>query len=249
MQLLQLGFVFLMGGVALTLIGKSEYENSQKAAVDPVPVKLPNLEAGKPVPNLHLQIGGHYPIYSSSLGRYKKNVLDLRDVDENTPMDWVYYPIVSDSHPYIREWRKLQKKFGDQPIPPELTPRLKQFTVLVRSFNYDKLADLPPDDDYAESIRGMVVNDLYPLDPSIKDLVQQSFPDLDMSKVILFDFEREPTTRAAYILKLLIGSAMSTVGFIMLVKQGSRYLRPRRPTAPRYYVDRQTRELNVSETP
>jgi len=69
---------------------------------------------------------------------------------------------------------------------------IEDFAILVKTTKWEKYKDIPVGLAVDLSLEGMIVNDLDPIKHDEVDLLKQSFPKLDLDKVLIFEEGRTP---------------------------------------------------------
>lgn len=202
-----------LGGV-LSFIGYQEYKVSEGTSKEPVPVSLVKLEFGVEPLNNHIEIGEHSAIYDALIYEYEERFSDPTGDDPGTKVNFVYYPIVSRSHPLAQKLEALSKRDPDSITDAEYDAIGKeQFKVIVRTGRYNKVGDLPPAGVAPqEKIKGMVVNQISSIGWEEQRLLKQSFPNLDFKNLLILQENRKPSSPTASFGMMGGGGALVLVG-------------------------------------
>ncbi len=91
------------------------------------------------------------------------------------------------------------------------------FAVLVKTKRFNTVGDIPREMDFAQEVRGMVVNEVDPLSADEKHLLSQGFPGTDFSKVLILEENREPASPGKYLGFFGGGIALLLLGVGLLV--------------------------------
>jgi hypothetical protein len=205
---LKLAIIFL--GAVFVWMGYKELLLAQDAAEVAQPIELAQIEAGDAPPdNPHLEIGSHWSMYQELVYSYNEKT-NPDGPDEDTKVQYAYYPILSDGHPVIWE-REIQRKLGD--LDDAQLPAVEGFSVLVKSTRFDRVSNLPQGWVRGEPIRGMVVNRINEFKRGEVALLTESFPNLDLSQVVVFTEGREPTSQKKLLAMFGGGSVACIFGF------------------------------------
>lgn len=164
----RVGLVIACIGGVLAFFGYQEYQVGAGTSSNPVPVALVDLESGIEPPDKHLQIGEHWAIFPSWVG--------WGDEDSDQ-LDYIYYPIVSDNHPYNQEWDALIAKYGDEEILENEHPQLTSLSVLVKSTRYNLVGAVPSEWTQVDSITGLLIDDIEKLKSGEEQSLRESYPD------------------------------------------------------------------------
>ena len=202
-----------LGGV-LAFIGYQEYKVSEGTSKDPVPVSIVKLEFGVDLPNNHIEVGEHAAIYDALIYEYEQSFSDPTGDDPKTKVNFVYYPIVSQSHPLAEKLESLSKRDPDSIRDEEYEALGKEkFKVLVRTGRYDKVGDLPQGGvARLDKVSGMVVNEISSVGWEEQNLLRQAFPDIDFKNILILQEGRKPSSPAASFGMMGGGGALMLVG-------------------------------------
>jgi hypothetical protein len=214
---------FLCGviGLCLALVGWQEYTLMGHSRAEPAVVELAALERGEIPENVHLRIGRHWRAWDELIYRWEIPQ-HQKEPDQNSTVKFVYYPILSSSHPYLKRVDEALERYGSwEAIPEQEQPKLDDFTVLVRSQRITRVGALP-DGQWNESdaVQGLIVNGVRSLGIDERVLLQQSFPTLDLDAVLILEEDRKPASTVAC-LGMLGGGAMLLLAtlYLLLVKR------------------------------
>lgn len=211
-----LRFVFALiglGGV-LAFIGYQEYKVSEGTAKEPVPVSLVKLEYGVEPPNNHVEIGEHAAIYDALIYEYEERMSDPTGEDPGTTVNFVYYPIVSQSHPLAEKLEQMSKRDPESVSDDEYEALGKEkFKVLVRSGRYNKVGELPQGGvARLDKVSGMVVNQISSVGWEEQRLLKQAFPNLDFKDILILQEGRKPSSPTFSFGMMGGGGALALVG-------------------------------------
>jgi hypothetical protein len=187
------GWLMMLVGGCLIWYGVLEQQAGGDASAVAVDVDLGDLEAGKALPGNHIKIGLHHCLYNASVFEYEDG---SGKPTSSSELVWLYSPIISDGHPYMKGLRELEKTHGDLGnVPREAKwPRLENFAVLVKSEAYKTIGEAPKKRKYYESVSGLVINRIESLGDEEKALIRESFPNIDFEKILILEHGREPTS-------------------------------------------------------
>lgn len=202
-----------LGGV-LSFIGYQEFKVSEGTSKEPVPVSLVKLEFGVEPPNNHIEIGEHAAIYDALIYEYEERLSDPTGDDPGTKVNFVYYPIVSQSHPLAEKLEALAKRDQDSITDAEYEAVGKeQFKVIVRSSRFKNVGELPPMGvAHQEKVKGLVVNEISSLGWEEQQLIKQSFPNLDFKNLLILQENRKPASPVTSFGMMGGGGALVLVG-------------------------------------
>lgn len=195
-QIHQIKLVMIFLGAVLTWVGYNEFRVGEGASGEPQPVDLAEIEAGLIPDNTHLEIAPHWRMYQAIVFRYEVELWeDENDVTEETKLRYAYYPVLSTSHPQMRQLANLKKLYGDlDQVPEAMRPTLDDFAVLVKTTRYKTVGSLP-EDSWVEGgpMRGLIINRIYELKDDEVELIRQSFPSVALERLLVFEEGRAPS--------------------------------------------------------
>jgi hypothetical protein len=207
--MLRLAFGLVVGGGIVGYIGYQEYQVGADASATAVHCELADLEnAGEP-PDNHLQIREHWAIYPSWVG--------WGDA-EGDRLDHVYYPIISEGHPYNQAWDQLLAQYGDAEIPETLHPQLTSLAVLVKTERFQRESDIPMEWQKVPSITGLLVHDIEKLKADEARLIQENFPGLSLENVMILEEGREPKSPMTAMAIMLLGAGLVVGGGVSFAR-------------------------------
>ena len=215
----RLKVLLLIGGGVLAFFGYQEFKLGNDASQTPVAVDLAKLESGEPLPNVHVKVGEHLCIYTASVYRYKTSSSG-EEATASSRVEFAYFPIISQEHPWFEEARTVIARHGGEvdAVPEKEWPEIKQFAVLVKtSTRFPTVGSIPDEWGEGETVSGLVINRVKKLSGEERDLVQQSFPKLDLEKVLILEEGRRPKSTAASLSMAGGGALLAMVGLISLV--------------------------------
>lgn len=207
-----------MGGV-LCFIGYQEYEVSRNTAAEPEPVNLVKLEYGIAPPNNHIEIGEHMAVYEALVCAYDESRFGSDEPGPETRVAYVYYPIISLSHPFLKT-PGLAPNNSESLYHEDGSLRLDKFNVIVKSNRFGNVSDLPLTRLQKEKgVKGLVVNRISSLGSEERELLQESFPKLNLDEVIILQENRKPSSSSTSFammggdgLLVLVGGALLFAG-------------------------------------
>ncbi len=215
-------FVPIGLGCVVAFVGYQEFGLLRLSTEEPVPTELALLEGGAPPPNLHLEIGHHWKVWDELI--YSYSLKGGQSEAPDTRVDYAYYPILSDEHSYFDQVDALGDRYGTGgTLLEQDIPAVGTFAVLVRTRAFKRLGEIPSGSwEDAENLRGLVVNRVRTLGHDEQPLLLRSFPSIDLTKIIILEEGRRPSSRAYALGMLGCGGALSLLGVGLSV-------RPRHP--------------------
>lgn len=221
----RLKLLLLIGGGVLAFLGFQEYQLSAGTSVEPEAIELSTIEDGGVPENPYLEIGPHWALYGGSVYEYRQGRFETGEPELSTDVTHTYYPIVSDSHPFIQTLASLEERYGSlADAPEEEFPELRgNIAVLVKTKVFDTIGDIPDGFDRSEGIQGLVINRISSLDSKERELLLSSFPDLDIDQLAILEQNREPASQERSFGMMGGGALLSLLGLGWLasgLKQG-----------------------------
>ena len=201
----------MIGGGFLSFTGYQEYTVSSNTKSTPSMVKVEDLEKGLKLKNNYVQLEEHIAliggcVYSAKLAKGEHNIKD------SSTVEYAYYPLISYEHPFLKEQNRLIEKYGEYKlIPQKERPKLKDIKVLVKSTEYSTVGSIPAEVDHKNKFKGLVINSIDSVKDDEANLLRQSFPGLNVSKVIIIEQNREPSSMAISLL-MMAGGVLIIVG-------------------------------------
>ncbi|MDJ0785733.1 MAG: hypothetical protein QNK05_02925 [Myxococcota bacterium] len=210
---LKLVMVFLGGIVAF--LGFQERTLSEGATQEPLAVTLEDLESGQVPTNPHLEVGEHWRTNAEIVFRYEQPAGEPEgQPSPKAKVDYAYYPIFSDSLPGVNNLANLTKLYGGaDKIPESQLPEVGDFAVIVKTKRFKTVAQIPtPGWERLPPVRGLVINRIESLRSDEAALVQQGFPAVDLTKVLILEEGREPASATRAMSMMGGGAGLSLLG-------------------------------------
>ncbi|MAG33166.1 MAG: hypothetical protein CL908_19990 [Deltaproteobacteria bacterium] len=212
--------LLIVGGLFAGFLGYQELGLAQQASALPQPIELVDLESGQAPPNIHVQLGHHWKVWDELIYSYRTEKED-EEVGPATRIDYSYFPIISEEHPYSQAFNRLAERYESLDQVPEAEwPRLKDFAVLVRSEAFSVVGKLPGDEGWgeAEQMVGLIVNDIHRLKSDEKSLLSQSYPSLDLDKVLILEEGRQVESLAYCLGIMTLGAGLVITGGVLIFR-------------------------------
>jgi len=101
-------------------------------------------------------------------------------------------------------------------------PQLGDFRVIVKTKRFDTIGAIPDSYVAEDSVQGLFINKIDSLDDEESSLIQQSFPGVDISNVLILEADRRPAAMWKLFGMIGGGVALCLLGtFLMLPKRAS----------------------------
>lgn len=154
-------------------------------------IDLASIERGDKIDNISLAIGGHTALYGLMFYNPAHGE-DMNKLGPATHVAYVYYPILSPSHPYQETLKKLAGRFVSQDkISMNDYPPLNALGVLVKTDRYKKFGEIPDGWRSEKSVQGMIINGIET--EYNKNTIKKHFPNVNLEKLIIIEENRKPT--------------------------------------------------------
>ena len=116
----------------------------------------------------------------------------------------------------MQELRKFILEMASSPngAATRHPPTIKEFKVLVKTNKFKTIGGIPDDFPLEPSLQGLVINRIHSLGKDEKNLIQQSFPQLDLTKVLILEEGRKPTSSLLALGMVLGGIVVAASGGI-----------------------------------
>jgi len=199
--------MMLYGGILLILVclGLAYYawrETTVSAGVSATPVDadLAEIERTRTPPDLHLRLGRHVALYNFSVFEYESDRDPGPFLPDGTPVNYCLYPVVSESHPALSE------EGAESP----------DFAVLVKTERFRVVGAIPGKQDREASVEGLVINRIESLDAEEKRLIREGLPGVDLSRVLILEENRTPTSGTGSVLLFVLAGAAGVGGVVLI---------------------------------
>ena len=204
-----------VGGV-LIFKGFQEFKVGRGTTAEPESIELLALEENPAVSNNHLKVGKHLALFSYGVFEYKQRS-GGGEPDDATKVNHVYYPIISDSHPYLDQLARAAEEHGGLDKVPEAEwPVPQQLAVLVKSKKYKTIGDIPQAWEEVAEIQGLAVQDIEPLESDEQRLILENFPGVDLQRTIVLEEGRKPASGLQSVGMMAGGGAIAVFGVVWL---------------------------------
>ena len=211
---LKLIIIFIGGMVAF--LGFEEYKVSMDSTEEPMAIELSILEENTKIDNNHLKVENYMALYPYSVYEYQAKKGETGEPGNNTKVTHTYYPIISQSHPYINQIAELSNRYEDLSlVPDEEWPTVQKFSVLVKTKTFKTIGSIPDKYEIKTDIQGLIVNRIEELDSKEKQLVRESFPTVNMSKLLILEEGRKPSSMFKSFGMMGGGAVLSILGIGM----------------------------------
>jgi len=192
----------VIGGAVLAFFGFQEFRVSSGTSSEPLAVNLAELERGEIPSNPHLTIGSHFALYGGCIYEFEQSKYGSGQPSGSSKVTMCYYPIVSAEHPLIQAIANESEDFD-----------FGNLAVVVKTKRFKTFGALP-DDILAQenAVQGLLINKIDSLDGEEKKLLQESFPSVDVDKVLILQEGRKPSSVFLSLGMLLGGVVLSLLG-------------------------------------
>ncbi|MDJ0847963.1 MAG: hypothetical protein QNK04_06290 [Myxococcota bacterium] len=211
--------LIILAGIVVGVIGHDEYKLRALASDEPVPVELSDLEAGQPLPDIHITLGHHWKVWDELI--YSIRLEEGEEETRQTRVSYAFYPLVSEGHPHSQAFNHVPAGYASwAEVPPDEFPVLRDFAVLVRTTRFERVGDLPSSGQWtqADGLTGMVVNEIKSLDADERALLRSSYKGLDPHAVLIFEEGRKPRSMAYCMGMMAAGGGLVLLGLGLIVR-------------------------------
>lgn len=190
---------WLVVSIGMMISGCEETRIAWRCTAQPVEVPVEQLESGYRPATDYITIGEHIALVDGGVYEYKiKKGHENDPVSDATPIDKLYYPVFSKSHPLAQ---------GEDPA------KAAWFKVLVETTRYKTVGQVRLAQPEGSSLvmgptTGVVINQIDPLTAEERRLLREGFPLLALESVTVIEEGREPKSRAAALGILLAGGLL-----------------------------------------
>ena len=207
----RLKVIVIIGGIAMLFFGFQEFRLSRGTSSEPQSVNLAEIEAGQIPDNAHVTVGEHTAIYPAAVYSYSQSKYDTSEPTASTSVSYCYYPIISDSHPFIVSLGKLREKYASlQAVPEHEFPRVDDFSVLVKTSRFKTVGSIPEEWTDESDVTGLVINRVASLRSKEKKLIHESFPNVNLDTVLILQEGRKPSSALASLGLMFGGIVLSS---------------------------------------
>lgn len=213
---IKLGLIII--GAVLAFVGYEEFVLSSIAKQEPTTVDMYELETSTSVDNAHIKITEHDAIYGGMVYSYKQKKGDTGEPTGSSLVSETYYAVLSTQHSFIESLEALWVQYPDG-IPDEVEyPELNNIRAIIKTKRFETVDELPEASIQRESeLQGIVINEIESLGTSELNLLQESFPGVDLDRVLLIEEGRKPSSSTNAMGMMGGGVLMSLVGLYWLV--------------------------------
>lgn len=212
--------IVAIAGGALVFMGIQEAMVSAGTTLEPMSIELADIEVSQELENNHLLIGEHWAVYPECVYEYKTSSYNT-EASATSTVNYALYPIISSNHPFLTElWEKEETYGSIDAIPEEKWPEFKDFPVLVKTSRFSQIKDIPENWTFAESIQGLVINRIRSLSGEEQNLIKESFPTIDFSKVLILEDGRKPGEATDHFAMITFGLILIGIAVFKFIKAG-----------------------------
>jgi hypothetical protein len=198
----------IIGGV-LFFFGFQEWRLATKARGQPQRITAAQLEANGPGDNAHIELAdflfcNNY-VYKSSSQR----------AAQAGNWETVWIPAVPLDGPYVQRLRSMA---AAGQIQPNFIPPPDDVRIIIKSSKVKGEGDLQRLGD-ADTLKGVVVNEIESLGSEEKKHLQESYPGIDFSRCWIVQHEREPAGAGKVLGLMGGGGTLFLAGLAWLAKR------------------------------
>ena len=171
-------------GIALLFVGIMELRLSAKALPEPQTISYQQLASQGYGRNAHIRLTNFVPVTDWLIYCSQSDEAD-------GPWSYVYFPAIADDNPWGDE--VIEALLADRKVttmPRDIHVLLKVMSVKDAEDLNTKLAACMDQPDHA--IQGTIINEIHSVKKKEKALLQQSYPGIDVEKVLILEVGRTP---------------------------------------------------------
>jgi hypothetical protein len=210
------GIALLLASIALGVYAWREAKVSQGASAQPVRGDLAQIEKTGVAPDLHLELGRHLAIYPSAVFEYELDRWESEPavVPGETEINDCIYPVISERHPVLAALEAWSERRSEGETADE--PTLEKVAVLVKTERFGTVGAIPDDSRWEAGVRGLVINRVRSLKPDESRLIRESLPGVDLSRVLILEEGRTPTSGRGSVALFLLAALVAAGGVVCL---------------------------------
>lgn len=206
--------VALVAPLLFYIVG--EMRLNQGSTATPVSMSLAALEDGEELSNYHVVLDDHLALYPAAGFEYftHKSKKEEARPPEHQGTSSVFYPIISLDHPDADATVRALGRAARNGHPVELDIPI---SVIVETLKFDKIGEIPSEVHEVENVQGLFVQSVGSLEEHKVNALRQSFPSLDMNRVLLLREGKKPRGMGVLILIALGLGLVLLIGGWMVV--------------------------------
>ena len=204
----------------MAFFGFEEFKVSQGTTAEAEEIDLAALEGGEiSLENPHVRLGDHVVSYWDCIYQYSQKKGVSGEPGPETMVNYVYYPVLSMTNPYLAEVEAFQKKFAESERPPTDAdvPKITRLAMLAKTKEFSTIGEIPEGMARMSGTEGLVVNRIESLSSDEVNLLQQGFAGFDPDKVLLLEVGRKPASMAKSFGMMAGGGVIALLGLGWLV--------------------------------
>lgn len=218
--MIRFSLLLLFLGIGAIAHGYEEFQLTRASTAEPVKVELAEIEAGKAPTSSHVTLGTHWSVYPRSIYTYMRDKGDTSQPVSGTSINHVFYPVISESHPYFKALHELEQQFGGiDKIPAEKLPKLDTFSMLIRTDRYSMVYGIPTNWAKETGPTGLIINDVSPLSDLEIGLLRRSFPKFNAYTVLVLQDGRHPSPYTYIAGMFVIGPVLMFLALAVFVRR------------------------------
>lgn len=220
---MRLFLLMFVGGIMVIFHGYEELKLSRKSATAPIKIELAAIEAGKLPAQANIVIGEHLRLYPASVYSFSRKKGESGQPGPGTRVNYLYYPVLSADHPFLKEMQSLIEKYGALDKVPSgvKRPQLTDFAVLVKSQSKWTIGEIPNTWVKKPTVSGLVVNDVDPLKDKETALIRETFPRFDVTRTLVLEEGREPKPFAYSLAMFVIGPILMGLPIFLAMRKSA----------------------------
>jgi len=129
----------------------------------------------------------------------------------NTKLNYVLYPVVSRSHPLAKT---IDAGHTDK---DSVIQALSSVSIVVKTNRFATKGSIPQQFQNVDNLEGLIINNVESLGKKEVELLHESFPQMDASKVIFIEQGRLPKPLVATIGMIAGGVVLALLGLFWMI--------------------------------
>ena len=213
----------VVAGGVVGFFGYQEWQLAKTGSETPEVVDLAKIEAGSAPTSTWVKLGEHHRLYFQCVYEYETGRGESAQT-ANSKVNHCYYPVISSTNKFITDLQAFVAEHGGvDNIPDDAAwPEPDSFSVLVKSNDYKKVSELPEDMELSPGLEGVIINRISSLKPDEKKLIQQSFPTVNLEKVLVVQKDRKLKSLGTTYAMMGGGAAIALVPLLLFLAMRKR---------------------------
>ena len=207
----------IVTSIGLIAGGWRQYQIGKGASSAPTHTELTDLERSPVIRNNYIHLGRHVRLYCETVFEYESKLLSSAPTAD-TRILLAFYPAISDKHPQAAMWKSLFAKYRTiDKIPQAEQPKGSSFSLLVKTFRFNRVGDIPAGIQDSQEMTGLIVNSAESLNSEHKKLIRESFPSIDFSRLLILEEGATPMKPESAVALMVGGGLVGLLGLVLFM--------------------------------